>query len=115
MRCRKGGNGNVKYESWISDQNSVNEIGCIHTIQGFDLNYAGVIIGNELKFDPVAQRIYIDPAEYHDRNGKINTSESELLEYVFNIYRVLCTRGMNGTYIYACDNNLREYLQALMS
>ncbi len=106
---------NVKYESWISDQNSVNEIGCIHTIQGFDLNYAGVIIGNELKFDPVAQRIYIDPAEYHDRNGKINTSESELLEYVFNIYRVLCTRGMNGTYIYACDNNLREYLQALMS
>lgn len=102
---------NVKYDGWISSPNSINEIGCIHTIQGFDLNYAGVIIGNELKYNPDTRQLYIDANEYHDRNGKINTSDADLQRYIFNIYQVLCTRGMRGTYIYACDPNLREYLK----
>lgn len=105
---------NVKYDGWISTPNSVNEIGCVHTVQGFDLNYVGVIIGNELKFDPKTQKLYVDAAEYHDRNGKAATSEADLLQYILNIYRILCTRGMLGTYIYACDEQLREWLKDLV-
>lgn len=102
---------NVKYDGWLTSPNSINEIGCIHTIQGFDLNYAGVIIGNELRYDPIAERLYIDPSEYYDQKGKAGVAEADLLQYILHIYQVLCTRGMRGTYIYACDKNLREYLE----
>ena len=48
----------------------LNEIGCIHTILGYDLNYVGVIIGPELKYDKLSNRIYIDSSHYYDINGK---------------------------------------------
>lgn len=96
---------------WVSSPNSINEIGCIHTIQGFDLNYVGVIIGNELKYDKENQKFIVDRSNYYDKYGKNDTDDQELLEYVLNIYYTLCTRGMRGTYIYVCDNNLRDYLK----
>ena len=102
---------NSKYYNWVATENSENEIGCIHTIQGFDLNYAGVIIGNELKYDKDNNRLYIDRKSYFDTNGKNKTSDEELRRYILNIYSVLCTRGISGTYIYACDDDLREYLK----
>lgn len=102
---------NSKYYSWVSTPNSENEIGCIHTIQGFDLNYAGVIIGNDLKYDKENHRLFIDKKEYFDINGKNKTSDEDLRNYILNIYAVLCTRGIDGTYIYACDKNLKEYLK----
>lgn len=101
---------NVHFDGWVSTPNSVNEIGCIHTIQGFDLNYAGVIIGDELKYNPETGKIYVDRASYRDSNGKNSTNDEELLQYIFNIYSVLCTRGIKGTYIYVCNPELREYL-----
>lgn len=102
---------NVRYDNWVNSPNSPNEIGCIHTIQGFDLNYAGVIIGNELKYDKEKDQLYIDKKQYFDKNGKNKTSDEDLKRYILNIYYILCTRGINGTYIYACDKNLREYLK----
>ena len=102
---------NTKYDGWLSTPSSLYEIGCIHTIQGFDLNYAGVIIGNELKYNPKNKKIYIDKDNYFDKSGKQATREEDLLRYILNIYKVLCSRGIHGTYIYACDENLRNYLK----
>jgi DUF2075 family protein len=58
---------------------------------------------------------------YHDKKGKENNprlgivySDDDLLEYVSNIYRVLLTRGIRGTYVYACDPGLRAHLKALI-
>ena len=101
---------NTEYNGWLASPNSVNEIGCIHTIQGFDLNYAGVIIGNELHYSEECG-IFVDKANYKDKNGLKTASDGELLEYILNIYKVLCTRGMLGTYVYVCDEGLRKYLQ----
>lgn len=102
---------------WVTTVNSVNEVGSIHTIQGYDLNYAGVIIGPDLKFDPIEERIYVDRSSYFDAKGKENNptlnriyTDDDLLVYVRNIYAVLMTRGIRGTFIYACDEPLREYL-----
>lgn len=102
---------NVNYDNWVNSPNSPNEIGCIHTVQGFDLNYAGVIIGNELKYDEEKSQLYIDKKHYFDKNGKNKTSMEDLKQYILNIYYILCTRGINGTYIYACDEGLRNYLK----
>lgn len=103
---------NVNQNNWLDSPNAVNEIGCIHTIQGFDLNYAGVIIGNELRYNLQTQKLEVDVSSYYDANGKAKTSDEEVLQYILNIYAVLCTRGIHGTYIYACDSGLRKYLRS---
>lgn len=103
---------------WIASQNSLNEVGSIHTVQGYDLNYAGVIVGNELRYDPLAKRLFIDRASYFDTKGKENNralgesyTDDDLLRFITNIYAVLLTRGIRGTYVYVCDPALRAYLR----
>ncbi len=101
---------NSQPTDWINSKNSINEIGSIHTTQGFDLNYTGLIIGNELKYDDVNHKFIVDRNNYYDTKGKADTSDEELLEYILHIYQTMCTRGMRGTYLYASDEKLREYL-----
>jgi DUF2075 family protein len=109
---------NRTQKDWINSSTSVFEVGSIHTVQGYDLNYAGVIIGPDLRFDVDQQRIVFDRAHYFDKKGKENNpalglvyTDEDLLKLVRNIYGVLLTRGMRGTYVYVCDEPLREYLR----
>lgn len=103
---------NTQLEGFINSENSINEIGCIHTSQGCDLNYAGIIIGNDLRYDKESGRIFVVKENYYDLLGKAKLeSEEELKNYIINIYKILLTRGIRGTYIYVCDKNLREYLK----
>ena len=106
---------------WIASPGSIDEVGSIHTVQGYDLNYAGVIIGPDLRFDPKTETIVFDRSSYADVKGKENNtalgtkfSDGDLLQYVANIYAVLLTRGIRGTYLYVVDAPLREYLRALL-
>jgi DUF2075 family protein len=106
---------------WINSETSLDEVGSIHTVQGYDLNYAGVIIGSDLGYDPVSRTMVFHRENYHDKKGKENNprlgivyTDEDLLEYVVNIYRVLLTRGIKGTYIYVVDPGLREHLRALL-
>lgn len=102
---------NSKATDWINSPNSVNEIGSIHTTQGFDLNYTGLIIGNELKYDLKNDKFVVDRSNYYDAKGKVDTTDEELLDYLLNIYRTMMSRGMLGTYIYVCDEGLKKYLK----
>ena len=102
---------NSKATDWINSPNSVNEIGSIHTTQGFDLNYTGLIIGNELKYDLKNNKFIVDRSNYYDAKGKADTTDEELLQYLINIYQTMMLRGMLGTYIYVCDPGLKEYLK----
>jgi DUF2075 family protein len=109
---------NQTQRDWINSPGAIDEVGSIHTVQGYDLNFAGVIIGRDLRFDPVAQRIVFDRSNYHDTKGRENNpklgitySDEDLLAYVRNIYTVLLTRGIRGTYVYVCDDALREHLK----
>jgi len=96
--------------NWVNSPNAINEVGCIHTIQGYDLNYAGVIIGPEISFNKRKQQIEIDRDRYFDANGKRSvTNDEELKRYIINIYKTLLTRGIRGTYVYIVDPELRDY------
>lgn len=104
---------------WVSSKTSADEVGVIHTIQGYDLNYAGVIIGPDLRYDAAAGRMYFDRSNYFDptaannmRKRGITFSDEEILGLVRNIYAVLLTRGIRGTYVYVCDERLRAHLRA---
>lgn len=101
----------------MNSPKSFEEVGSIHTIQGYDLNYAGVIIGPDLTFDSESQRISVDRSKYFDKKGMENNKQlgisygdAELFEFITNIYGVLLTRGIRGTFIYVCDGELRDHL-----
>ncbi len=87
-------------------------------MQGYDLNYAGVIIGPDLRFDTTTGRILVDRASYFDKKGKEANkalglySDDDLLWYIQNVYAVLLTRGIRGTYVYVVDAHLREYMRS---
>ena len=108
---------NSTVTDWINSPRSPKEAGSIHTVQGHDLNYAGVIFGKDLRYDPVKEVLWISRDDYRDSTGKRNnklagrdTTDEMLLEFITNIYYVLMTRGVHGTFIHVVDPGLREYL-----
>lgn len=103
---------------WVNSEGSLDQVGSIHTIQGYDLNYAGVIIGRDLRFDDQSHRIVFDRRNYFDPRGTTNNrmlgityTDDDILQFVRNIYAVLLTRGMLGTYVHVCDPALRRHLR----
>jgi uncharacterized protein len=101
---------NVVATDWINSEGSVNEVGCIHTTQGYDLNYSGVIFGNEVTYNKDSKQIEVKAENYFDINGKQSIRDpSELTAYIINIYRTIMLRAIRGTYVYVCDDALREY------
>jgi hypothetical protein len=102
---------------WVNSPTSIDEAGSIYTIQGYDLNIAGVIIGPDLVYRN--GKIQLDGSNYFDprgnqRNNKlrgISYTDSDIQKFVENIYSVLLTRGIRGTYVHVVDPALREYLR----
>jgi len=95
---------------WINKPSSIDEVGCIHTSQGYDLNYGGIIFGREIDYDPIKNEIIINKDLYFDVNGKKSIqSEDELRNYIINIYKTMMYRGIKGTSVYAYNKNLRDY------
>jgi DUF2075 family protein/predicted GIY-YIG superfamily endonuclease len=97
---------------WVNSANAANEVGCIHTTQGYDLNYTGIIIGPEIDYDFTTNQFVIYKDRYKDKNGKNSIHDLAVLkDYIVNIYTTILLRGIQGTYIYACNDNLRKYLE----
>ena len=75
-----------------------------------------MIIGRDLTYDPATRSLKFNRESYYDKKGRQNNpgqklSDTDLLEYVQNIYSVLLTRGIRGTYVYVVDPHLREYMR----
>jgi DUF2075 family protein len=103
-------------KDWINSEDSFRQVGCIHTTQGYDLNYTGVIFGEEISFNKATREIEIDKSKYFDKNGKRGLDNiEELKTYIINIYKTIMFRGIKGVYIYVCDKNLREYFKEHIS
>lgn len=96
---------------WVNSANAINEVGCIHTTQGYDVNYAGIIIGPEIDYDFTTQEIIVYKERYKDKAGKNSISDpAHLLSYITNIYKTILLRAIKGTYIYVCNENLKKFL-----
>ncbi len=103
---------NQTSNDWINSDGAKNEVGCIHTTQGYDLNYSGIIFGKEIRYDKSTDTIFIDKSNYFDRNGQQGIKDDgELKQYIINIYKTIMLRGIRGTFVYACDEGLRTYLK----
>lgn len=102
---------NTVPQDWVNSEHALDEIGCIHTIQGYDLNYAGVILGEDIKYDRERGKVIYCPSNLKDKKIHYEKDEQLLEQYIFNTYSTLLTRGIRGTFVYACDKNLQEYLK----
>ncbi len=97
---------------YINSDINAQEVGCIHTTQGYDLNYAAIIFGPEIIYNPILNKIEIIKEKYRDRNGTATIRDIEILKnYIINIYKTIMLRGILGCYIYVCDENLRNYFK----
>lgn len=86
-----------------------NEIGCVHTVQGFDMNYVGVILGPEIEYDS-ERGFYINKDHIFDWGVKTK-DKNELLRLTIRAYKVMMERGIRGCYIYAYNPEVRAYLK----
>lgn len=101
---------NMSNSEWILRPDSVKEIGCIHTTQGYDLNYVAVIFGPEIDYDPKVG-ININRNKFYDTKVKNGVSDSVLKSYIINSYAVMMKRGVKGCFVYAYNPALRDYLR----
>jgi len=101
--------------TWAIDSEGVNQVGCIHTSQGLEFDYVGVIIGDDLGYNDQTSTFYTDYSKYYDKVGKkgLKDNPKELNRLVRNIYKVLMTRGMKGCYIYCTNPETLKYLKRM--
>ena len=100
-------------DSWCNQNEGVNQVGCIHSIQGRETDYIGVIIGPDLMWDDIRGRLCYNPkGRNHDLTHKACKENDQL---ILNTYRVLLTRGKKGCFVFACDPKVRDYLKRCLN
>ncbi len=106
--------------AWIIHPESVSEAGCIHTCQGLELDYVGVIIGDDfivrdgIVITDGTKRASSDQSIKGFKTMLRNNKDKALKDVdliIKNTYRTLMTRGMKGCYIYCTDKETREYFK----
>lgn len=107
--------------TWAIDSESVNEVGCIHTCQGLEFDYIGVIIGDDLRYEN--NHIVTDYTKRAKTDTSLNGIKKIAKEQgqevankiadniIKNTYRTLLTRGMKGCYVYCTNKKLAKYLK----
>lgn len=110
--------------TWAIDDDSVDQIGCVHTCQGLEFGYVGVIIGDDMRFENgqiVTDRTKRARSDASLKGvGVVARTDPERAnriadEIIRNTYRVLMTRGMKGCYVYCTDNALRDHFRARLA
>ncbi|SDN97977.1 DUF2075 domain-containing protein [Alkalicoccus daliensis] len=106
--------------TWAEQSGTIKEVGSIYTVQGFDLNYVGVVLGPSIKYDEENDQLFIDPAAYQDRGAfasrsDLSKEENERIkeQIILNSLNVLMKRGIHGLYLYPTDPELRRRLLIL--
>jgi DUF2075 family protein len=106
---------------WIMNPNSVEEVGCIHTCQGLEVDYVGVIIGADLKMDgghlatnPKGRAKTDKSLSGYVGESRINpeVANAKADELIRNTYRTLMSRGMKGCYVYFVDPEVKKYFES---
>lgn len=101
--------GYAKWYEWAYKKEGIKQVGCIYTAQGFEFDYIGVIVGDDLIYNPRTDRLECNISATADPILRRNKENFE--KYVKNIYRVLFSRGMNGCYVYFTNKETEKYFK----
>lgn len=102
--------GYAKWYEWAYKPEGIKQVGCIYTAQGFEFDYIGVIIGDDLVYNQKTDRLEGNIAATADPMLRRNKENFE--KHVKNIYRVLMSRGMKGCYVYFVNENTRKFFES---
>ena len=112
---------NSEKTPWIIGETSVDQIGCIHTCQGLELDYVGIIVGKDMRYENNKIITDVTQRSKHDQSVKgfkslLKKDKEQALqdadEIIKNTYRTLMTRGMKGCYVYFCDQALAQHFMS---
>ncbi|MFC6260920.1 DUF2075 domain-containing protein [Levilactobacillus fujinensis] len=103
---------------WAKREGSITQVGTIYTLQGFDLNYVGMIIGPSFGYDPQTDTMTIIPEKYSHKEifkkrKDMQFTRDEYKVFIANVLNVLMKRGKYGLYLTAYDDALRKRLLEL--
>ena len=104
--------GYVRWYQWAYRPEGVKQIGCIYTAQGFEFDYIGVIIGDDLQYDTKSDSLVGNIDATEDPTLRSNADNFEM--HVKNIYRTLLTRGMKGCYIFCTNKDTERFFRSRM-
>lgn len=99
---------------WAINPESFEEVGCIHTAQGLEFDYVGVLIGKDLRYDTNSGNVITDKSRISkdDKSSGIRSSnDAQARRLILNTYKTLLTRGQKGCYVYCEDQALSEYMK----
>lgn len=99
---------------WAVNPESFEEVGCIHTAQGLEFDYVGVLIGKDLRYDTNSGNVITDKSRISkdDKSSGIRSSnDAQARRLILNTYKTLLTRGQKGCYVYCEDQALSEYMK----
>ena len=99
---------------WATDPAGAGQVGCIYTAQGFEYDYAGVIIGPDLVWRDGDWRIVRDANKDPALRSRSALPDTEFARLVKNVYKVLLTRGMQGVGIFSTDPPTNDFLRSLI-
>ena len=105
-------NGYVKWYEWAYKPEGFKQIGCIYTAQGFEFDYVGVIIGDDLTVDGSGEKLVGNIEATEDPT--LRRSRDNFEQHVKNIYRTLLTRGMRGCYVYFVNKRTEAFFRNRM-
>ena len=104
---------------WAINPDSFEEVGCIHTAQGLEFDYVGVIIGKDLTYNPTTNKVetHQEAISKDDKSSGIRTvrNPQEARRLILNTYKVLMNRGQKGCYVYCEDEALRNYFKKYLT
>ena len=101
---------------WAINPKSFEEVGCIHTAQGLEFDYVGVLIGKDLKYENGQVVTDKNAISRDDKSSGIRSASDDVArKLILNTYKTLLTRGQKGCFVYCEDEGLREYLKAMIS
>jgi len=108
----------VNDKIWAINPKSFEEVGCIHTAQGLEFDYVGVLIGKDLTYDKTTGRVVTNKCAISkdDNSSGIRTaSDIDARRLILNTYKTLLTRGQKGCYVYCEDDALRDYFKEMVT
>ncbi|MBC5992429.1 DUF2075 domain-containing protein [Pontibacter cellulosilyticus] len=95
---------------WAYDPKGIGQVGCVYTAQGFEFDYVGVIVGEDMKYNLERSIWLADPSKSHD--GMVKKDKARFIDYIKNTYKVLMTRGMKGCYVYFVDKETEKFFRS---
>lgn len=103
--------------TWAIDKDSFDQVGCIHTSQGLEFDYVGIIIGNDLRFEEGIIKTDKEKVAKSDKSSGVrSTKDLKLADRIIrNTYKTLMSRGQKGCYVYCEDKKLANYMKYLLN